>query len=221
MKIDKIFVLHHPPLKNRKEYLLKELSKYEMEVEWVEDFGIEEIKDKYDEYTSRKDEFYRGKIITPRRQYKNFSKKISLSELSLYLKHRYCFQQQKQHGYNTILILEDDIVCIKEFSDYIHNHITEFQNEEGDMLIMGKSHNFNIKRKTGKYIHHHPHYKTRCTHAIAYNKKCIDRLLNNIDIINLPIDFKLNEIIQKESLKVYWSAPGILQNNNYKSAIKK
>ena len=90
--MDKIFVLHHPPLKNRKSYLLKGFESFNIEVEWIESFGINEIKDKYDEYTSTKEEYYKGKIITPRRQYKNFCKKITLSELSLYLKHKYCFE---------------------------------------------------------------------------------------------------------------------------------
>jgi len=219
--MDKIFVLHHPPLKNRKSYLLNGFKTFDIDVEWVESFGIEEIKDDYKKYVSKKEDFFQGTIIHPYGQYKNFIKKITLSELSLYLKHKYCFEQQLKHGYETILILEDDILLTTNFKEYLNNHIKEFISKKGDMLIMGRSHRFEVKKINGKHIHIHPHNKTRCTHAIAYNKKCLDKILQNIDIINLPIDFKLNEIIQKENLSVYWSKPGLLQNKNYKSAIIK
>ena len=219
--MDKIFVLHHPPLKNRKPYLLNGFKTFNIEVEWVESFGIEEIKDNYEKYISRREEFFKGTIVQTygRHTYENFSKKISLSELSLYLKHKYCFEQQLKHGYETILILEDDILFPPNFQEYLNNHIKEFISKKGDMLIMGRSHRFEVKQINGKHIHIHPHNKTRCTHAIAYNKKCLDKILQNIEIINLPIDFKLNEIIQKENLSVYWSKPGLLQNKNYRSSI--
>ena len=223
MKVDKIFVAHHPPLKERKEYLSQALKANDIEVEWVESFSVEEIKDNYEEYISRREEFFKGTIVIPQfpgkknQDYENFSKKISLGSLSLYLKHKYCFEQQLKHSYDTILILEDDIMVPNDFKTYINNHMDEFIKSDGDMLVIGKSHWFDVLPhwRTGEWIHTSPNYKTRCTHAIAYNKKCVNKILDNIGIINLPIDFKLNEIIQKENLEVYWSQPGLLQNQNF------
>mgnify|MGYP003671499382 FL=1 len=227
MKVDKIFVTHHKPLKERKEYLTQALKSNDIEVEWVEAFSDEEIKDNYEEYISRREECFKGTIITQQfpgkksHDYENFSKEISLSELSLYLKHRYCFEQQLKHSYDTILILEDDIMVPNDFKTYINNHMDEFIESDGDMLVMGKSHWFDVLPhwRTGEWIHTSPNFKTRCTHAIVYSKKCINKILDNIDIINLPIDFKLNEIIQKENLKVYWSQPGIMQNKSFQGGI--
>ena len=54
--------------------------------------------------------------------------------------------------------------------------------------------------------------KTRCTHAYINNIMATKKILKNIYPINLPIDFKLNEIIQIENIKVAWSEPGLNQN---------
>tara|TARA_R110000824_G_scaffold107285_9_gene253432 strand:+ start:80 stop:745 length:666 start_codon:yes stop_codon:yes gene_type:complete len=216
----KIYILHHTPLKERKGYLKRALEKQGIVVEWVEGFKPEEIKEKYEEYLKGHEIFYDTTIHHPYGKYKNFSKKININELSLYLKYKYCFEQQSEHNYETILILEDDVIIPSNINEYLNNNTLEFLNTDGDILVMGESHHFRVQNKNGKYIHHHPKNKTRCAHAILYKLKCNSKILNTINIINLPIDFKLNEIMQKENLKVYWSDPGLKQNKNYKTSVQ-
>jgi hypothetical protein len=63
--------------------------------------------------------------------------------------------------------------------------------------------------------------KTRCTHAIVYNLNCVQRILDHAAQINMPWDFKLNETIELEKLKVAWSEPGIPQSTTYQSSVMK
>ena len=53
--------------------------------------------------------------------------------------------------------------------------------------------------------------KTRCTHAYIISKPCADIMLSAFKNYNLPIDFKMNEIIQLTGLKVFWYEPGLKQ----------
>ena len=71
--IDKIFVCHHKPLIQRKEKLQKFFIENGIGVEWVENYLPDEI-----EY-----------------EYKRVVGNINDSEISIYLKHQYCLNEQQ------------------------------------------------------------------------------------------------------------------------------
>lgn len=215
-----IYVVHHNELKERKKYLSDILKFNNVKVDWIEKYHPKDIKVQYDEIISNfiqndKDEL----IIHPYGQYKNVYKKISINEFSLYLKHKYVLEQEKDKN-SIVLILEDDIEIVTNFKEFLNENLNEFENSEYDILMMGTAFNFRSKNiKPGKYIHFEPNQKTRCTHAIMYKPNCIPIILKELEKVNYPIDFKLNEIIQKHKLKVAWSEPGLNQKK-YKSSLR-
>lgn len=150
-----------------------------------------------------------------------FFKKITISELSLYLKHKYCFEEQIKNNYETILILEDDAKIPNNFLELLNNQILEFNKKNGDVLMIGECFNFKSKVNDGQYIDYDPLNKTRCTHAILYKLHATKKIFPHIDNISLPIDFKLNEIFQIENIKVFWSKDSIKQNDMFISKINK
>jgi len=207
MLIDKIFITHHPALTKRKQNLLLDLQREGIaNAEWVEMFPPEEIKTT-------------GKIG------------ISKKEASLYLKHRYCLEQQLKNGWENILILEDDAMLPENFIPYLEKCLDEFSELRGDMLFLGggskeftlnnfffrnnkgelERRHIDIEKKLGQLVYYHPDFLTRCTHAYIINIKAVKKILMQLDDINRPIDNKLNEIIEKENLKVCWAEPPILQ----------
>ena len=227
INIDKIFVLHHTPLIERKTYLNDFFLKNNIDVEWVENYSPEDIENKYNEYIGDISNIKTIEVRHPYGTYESYNLKLTIGELSLYLKHKYCFEKTIKENYKNILILEDDITLRNDLVNYLNKNIEEFNNIEEfgllpDILVIGMSHFFISKNiRPGKYTHFGEHQLTRCTHAILYNSKCIPTIYNHLYPIHAPIDHKLDEIIVKENLKVSWSEPGIWQNYvNFKSSLR-
>ena len=210
--LDKIYVLNHTDYYKRRERIENSLKEENIDYELVQRFHPTEID--YDKELIDWEKHEKIDIVQPHGTYKNFSKKISIGSLSLVLKHLWCFRNQIENGYKNILILEDDVNIPFNFRKYLENNMKEFielQNLGIGMIMMGTSHNFVARNMTGKYIHYNEYQKTRCTHAYVLNIDTTKKFLKRFKNINLPIDFKLNEIIQLENIKVAWSEPGLKQ----------
>jgi GR25 family glycosyltransferase involved in LPS biosynthesis len=228
---DKIYILHHEAAVNRKTHLVNELFKYDLEnIEWVQRFNPCDIKDLYNNnvLTNNFDETI--PLTDESGQYKYFEKAgkiISIKEYSLYLKHQYCFQQMKKNGYRNIIIFEDDIdITNVNLPEFLNNNMKEFSNpKEFDVeisaLMLGEAFNFLPKYiRNNKYTHFGISQLTRCTHAMAFNDRSLDIILKELQLPNLPIDFKLNEVFTKHNLNISWSKPGILQNSAFESTLR-
>jgi GR25 family glycosyltransferase involved in LPS biosynthesis len=217
--IDKVFVLHHKDLLDRKDLIEYRLKEESVDYEIIQEFHPNDIN--YEDYTPKEQNFPNIVITHPYGTYENFFKKITISELSLYLKHKYCFEKQIEEGYETILILEDDAKIPYNFLTILNNQLTELDEKNGDVLMMGECFNFKSKVNNGSYIDYDELNRTRCTHAILYKLNATKKIYPHINNITLPIDFKLNEIFQLEQIKVFWSKESIEQNNIFESRIDK
>jgi len=216
--MDKIFVCHHSPLTHRKEYLINFFSSKNIEVDWVESFSPEEIVESYDEVIGTKDLIINPNVPGVQQNqytlYENAGKRVSIPELSLYLKHQYCFEQQIKYEYETIVILEDDIMLPDNFEEYLNVCYVEFNNHNPklDCVMLGSCFGFTSPYiKEDRLIHYGKNQLTRCTHAMMFSLNATKRIVRNLYPVNWPIDFKLNEIIIKENLKVGWTEPSLQQ----------
>lgn len=218
--IDKIFVCHHNSLIDRKSTLQKFFEKENIQVEWVEKFLPEEIENDYDKIVGTD-----SLNFNPEHDHQ-FGWNVNIPELSLYLKHKYCFETQVENNYDIILILEDDVLLPDNFNEYISKILVEFKNYSPklDCVMLGTCCGFKSEFiEDGMSIHYGPNQLTRCTHAMIFTLECAKKIINNLYPINFPIDHKLNEIIIKEDLKVAWAEPPIFQRtdlNMEKSSIR-
>jgi len=107
-----------------KKYLSDFFESNKIDVEWVECFSPEEIENNYDELVGSKDLVIDPSVPGVQQNqyqlYKNAGKKVTIPELSLYLKQKYCFEKHIEEKYDTILILEDDILIPNNFADYLN-----------------------------------------------------------------------------------------------------
>ncbi len=219
MSLDKIFLLNHNNKKfqPRLKMIENRLNEENLSFELVQKYSPEEIGyANYEDYTRNWKQFEDIDILIPDGEYRNFSAKISPSSLSLVLKHLYCFKEQVEKNYNNILILEDDCEIIPNFKEYLYGNFQDFlklKNEDDvEMLMLGVSHDLVCKNKSNNnYAHYNINQKTRCTHAYITNINAAKKILRRFNNINLPIDLKLNEIMQIENIKVAWSDPGLKQ----------
>lgn len=214
----KIFVCHHPPLTHRKEYLDNFFSSRSIDVEWVENFSPEEITEDYDQIVGVKDLVINPNVPGVQQNqytlYENAGRKVTVPELSLYLKHQYCFEQQIENGHDLIVILEDDIMLPNNFKEYLDVCHSEFVNHSPklDCLMLGSCFGFRSPYvQENRLIHYGPNQLTRCTHAMMFSLNAAKKIVKNLYPVNWPIDFKLNEIIIKEDMKVAWTEPALQQ----------
>ena len=212
--LSKIFLLHHRDysFQKRFDYISKRLTEENLNFEIIdlyrpEDIDYENLVSNHLQYTSVYVEQIRG------HSYNNFSKKISPQSLSLVLKHIHCWKDQLENNHPYCLILEDDCEIPNYFEKTLNSIMFEVIKEKCDLVMIGSAFDFISPNslEENKNIYYHPNQKTRCTHAYIISNHCASKMVNGFSNINLPIDFKMNEVIQLESIKVYWYEPGLKQ----------
>ena len=175
----KIFCLHHKPLINRKEKLLKIFNNQNIDVEWVENFE--------------------KNIDLP----KNINK-ITDSEFSLSLKHKYCYQKMIYDDIQYSFILEDDIILNIDIKNFFNNILLE--KNDCDIIFFGGTKNMVVKNLSNKIVYINSEYYSRCTHGVFITKKCCEKIIDKIEY-NLPIDHEWNRLIKEYKLVCGWTSP--------------
>lgn len=193
-QIDKIFCLHHTDAFYRKNNLIPIFIKNNVNVQWVEHFHPKDID----------------------KSQLNITHKLTDAEISLFLKQKWCVEQQVEHGLNRVVILEDDVIIPDDlnFSAYLHIIFTEFEQMQGDVLNIGEA--FGMCPTitfSHKYVYHEPHFTTRCAHAYALSLNCAKQIVNDLNEIDDAWDWKLNKMISKYRLKSCYVQPGLLQGS--------
>jgi GR25 family glycosyltransferase involved in LPS biosynthesis len=217
--IDKIFICHHTPLVHRKQRIGDSLSSCSIPIEWVEGYLPEQISQDYGELIGTNFLDTSGTPEQNQHPWENekVGKRISMSELSLYLKHQYCFSEQVSKEYSNVLIFEDDAVIPENFEEYLQKCIDEFINFETklDCLMIGTCCGFKCNNVVdGKLVYYDPSYVTRCTHAMMFPLKTSKKIVDNLWPVNWPIDYKLNQIMYQQNFKVGHVEPPIYQGTD-------
>jgi GR25 family glycosyltransferase involved in LPS biosynthesis len=214
--IDKIYLLHHPDVKFKKrfEYISNRLNDEKLQFEVIDSHHPHEI-----DYDNLMIDYEKTQSLTIEQikgySYQNFYKKISKESLSLILKHLECWKHQIEENFEYVLVFEDDCEIPENFSQTLENIMTEIHNKNCELVMIGTAFDFVSPNKIeGEKIHYHPFQKTRCTHCYIMNKTCAEKMIDGFKNFNLPIDFKMNEIIQYEKIQVYWYEPGLKQKES-------
>jgi len=193
----KTFCLHHTGAPERKEKLLPVFDKLKISVEWVESFHPTDID--------------RSSLDVQKDT-------LSMGEISLYLKHQYCYEQQKLNGYENILIFEDDILLPnyshQEFWDFIGKTSEQLEEIQGDLVFIGECCGIKPRGPLVKdqYVYYHPSYRSRCTHCYLSSHRCVDTILEELPQIRNAMDWRFNEMIEERNLKSCYSYPSFLQS---------
>ena len=83
--------------------------------------------------------------------------------------------------------------------------------------MLGSCCNLDAKNiSKNKLIYFSETYKTRCTHAMIFTLDASTKIISYLSNVTYPIDHRLNQIIEKENLKVAWAEPSILQKTDLK-----
>ena len=88
--------------------------------------------------------------------------------------------------------------------------IDEFNSANGDLLFIGTCCGLH-SRGNSDYQHIKPEKTSRCAHMYVVTLEAAKKLCLHLDNISDAYDWKLNDIIAKEKLSVWWVEPGIEQ----------
>lgn len=214
LDVNQIYCLHHPPLVARHDRLSEFFKKNSLNPVWVTGYLPQEIT--IDECHKIMNQMIQKNIIelpnTSVAANVEFAKKKSKNLVSLYKKQMYCVEQQVSKQYDTILILEDDVdTTDPKFNEaYVNECLNEFKKLNGDLLFIGTCCDLH-SRNTPNFKHIVKEYTSRCAHMYVVTLNAAKKLMQHLPDISDAYDWKLNDVIKKENLSVYWVEPGIEQ----------
>lgn len=209
MNIDHIYICHWTKLTERKINILQQLHSI-----GVNNFSFVELYDKdHLDKTEIEKEYPNVFKLTKRDK-----RYLKLSEISLLLKHCWCLKNAKEKNYESIMILEDDVVFENNFVELFNSYKKQLP-IDWDILWTGTCCNLHANKNSNKNI-----FKmngSRCTHSFILSKNGIDKILKEIKNIDEAIDWYYNDIIERLNLNNYWAEPPLAyQSINYKSTIQ-
>lgn len=223
----KTYIMHYTPLSERKGFVLDQLSTAGIsDFEFITEFDREDLTDedllKYDRdpdvhkrvsEISRRPHGFAGSL-----QY-NYEQ-MSLSSVSLNLKHLEAFKRFLDQDLDFALFLEDD--CRFTNSTKVET-VIEQAPENWDVIFLGGAFSHGIITPIslvgGSYIlAQHP--STNTTSSIIYNKDSVRKILPHMESFCVPIDWQLNYAFYKANLNVYHTYPYLCTQGDFRSTAK-
>jgi len=209
INIEKTYICHWNKLSDRKQFLIESLFNLGLDnYEFVENY----VADEMDEEEISKEYSFIFKINQKGRYLKK-------SEISLALKHCWVIKDAFDKKYDSILILEDDVVFEDDFIENFNDFKSQLP-KDWDIAWVGgccdlHSNNINDSKNVYKSMH------SRCTHAFIISKNGISKIQSQINNINEAIDWYYNILIKKLKLNNYWFEPVLAkQNTEFMSTIQ-
>jgi len=221
INVDKIFVAHYKPLLERKQKLILDLEKLNINAEWIEEEPNE--KETLITYTphlwNKKFEEMKIGNYPPQRLLKK-------SEISLLYKHIQIYNKIINENIKTCLVLEDDVIFDNNFINNFNLNLSKTP-KDWDFIFIGNGCNLSIpeeQRIIGTVAYKKEHPASKCTDSYIIKKKSAEKILNTINTFTFPIDFELNYQMFKHGMNVYWWEPSIVkqgsQSGLYQSEIQ-
>lgn len=200
INVDHIYVCHWNKLKERKIYLIDHLKKLGInDCQFIECFD----KDKWDIEQIKKDYPTVFDITTS-------NTRLNYSEISLVLKYCWAVKDAHEKGYESVLMLEDDVELHPDFVNLFNSFKSQLP-EDWDLAWVGSCCDLHAKTVPNQNV-----YRingSRCTHAFLISKNCVNKIVNDIDNANDAADHYFNYLIEKFNLNNYWFEPSLAEQN--------
>lgn len=195
--IDKIYVVHYSPLKDRKEFMLKQFALFNItNYEFVEGISRHKIKDSIGYY-----------------YYSETKEKLTNAEIAITISHIDIYRDILKNNYKSCLIFEDDAVLCDKFDEHFKQYM-ECIPSDYDMAFINSGGDLHYKSIISDKIW----YKTDITRtccAYIITKRACEIVLDNIIPFTKAIDFALTYVIRDKSLNVYWCEPTIVADGSH------
>jgi GR25 family glycosyltransferase involved in LPS biosynthesis len=207
LEVDKIYICNWKKLSDRKDRLISHLRDHGIQdYEWVDNYdkdnwNLEEIVKDYPRIFDATEE----------------GRYLKYSEISLLLKHCWILKDA-YHKYDTIMVLEDDVVLVNDFVNRFNLYKKQLP-ENWDICWVGTCCDLEANLIDGLNVY--PASGSRCTHAFIVSQNCIKKVVDDLKNCFEPADFFYNTLIKKFNLSNWWFEPSLaFQNSEYQTTIQ-
>ncbi len=121
---------------------------------------------------------------------------LNAGEIGCFMSHLQIIEDAKNKNYTSILIFEDDVDLIQDFTSTFSSYVKQI-NFEWDFLYLGGNHvqnPFLISKNILRVV------ETRSTHAYAIHQRAFNKILNHNQLFSLPLDLFYTKYFQSDSL---------------------
>jgi len=191
--IMKSYITHYTPLIQRKHHIIAELSKYNLQFEFIEKYD----KEKLDFDTL-----------------KRFSN-VRMSEISLFMKHIEAISLIANGTDKFAIVFEDDAVLKTNYNELLDSFLNQLPNT-WDVLFTADCCNIHATNILDG-IWWYPHDGSRGTCMYIISKTACLKIIEIFEIekeITMPIDFWFNYIGHKYNMQYYLSEPTIVSQGS-------
>ena len=180
LNIEKVFVAHYAPLKDRKEFLEKYLERNGVDiVEWVEN------EDYPENFWRTNAEKWTEKISYAYPKVYDKARRLSPQERSVALKHYTIFQKILREDGEDFLVLEDDVFFATEFVNLFNSNLEETP-KDWDVIMIGTGANLHVPIKDqGKVAHLKDHPSTKCLDSYIIRKSVVRKIMEILELLIL------------------------------------
>lgn len=202
--INQIFIIHHPSLKERKEYLNSKFKHY----------NIQNI-------------FWESNIY----QQKDFdllNSSLDFKSTDVSFRHQQCLKNIILNNYEYSLILEDDVILELlnnlDINIFLDKCVKEMKQKNSVLCFNGITDGIGLPSTfdLNDLIYHEPGFTTRCCHSYIVSNVAA-KILNTDFNYQKPVDHMYNDVIIKNNIKSYYTKFGFEQGTivgRYKSVIR-
>jgi len=208
LDVNKIFICHWTKLVDRKDNLIKHLNKRGIsDYEWVElydkeNWDVDEVKK---DYPLIFDSVKHGKLL-------------KLSEISLVLKHCFILKEIVNKNYESVLVLEDDVLLCNDFINDFNLYKKQLP-DDWDLGWVGTCCDLVGSTKDGMNVC--KSLGTRCTHAYIVSNNGAKKITTFLSSVDDAADWFYNRLIIELNLNNYWFEPALaIQNKKYETTIQ-
>ncbi|HBY68657.1 MAG TPA: hypothetical protein DEG69_13455 [Flavobacteriaceae bacterium] len=219
--IDKIYLAHYTPLVDRKTNMLDQLSRLNLEAQWIEGEPDENFINQW--YSK---EEWDEKFVSMGTQNYPSKRQLKRSEISLEYKHIKIYEEIVKNNVSSALILEDDAVLCENFTSKFNFNMMSVP-MDWDFIFIGDCCNLRIPKNRivdGRVAYRKEHPASKCTDSYIIKLESAKKILETIKPFTFPIDFELNYQMYLHDMNVYWWEPPLVtqgsQNGLYRSVIQ-
>jgi GR25 family glycosyltransferase involved in LPS biosynthesis len=223
------YLVHYTKLKDRKEFVDFQFSKFGIEAEVIteydkDDLTPEIINSFYDKNPSK----YESKI-KPLWDAEEFKyRELNMPEISCTIKHFEAIRRASEAPNDYSLILEDDIVLVEDFSTKFESCL-DATPPDWDAIFIGTGCGQwfqEIKLKGLPSVEGNPncflmdHPATNCAEGYLLKKETAKKIYNGARPFHLISDWELAYQLYSSSAKVYWWHPSLIEQGSKNGMFK-
>lgn len=143
---------------------------------------------------------------------------LSLSEISLYLKHLYIFYVALTNNLDEIIVFEDDVFLCQSFCEKLNYIMATARTKRYDIChFCNNIWDFYCNVQGNQFLYDMPLLPNTAGYFVNVNS--LANVFNDLLVIDKPIDLKLNGLIEQRKLKCGWVQPNLCSESNYETSI--